>query len=102
MRAWVATALRRKLSRVGVRLRVSNGPSLYEGTEPAIGELVVNDLRTLVAVIFRPDLYFGEAYMAGRLKVRGDLEQVLEALGRLSPSPSALERVAGCLASANT
>jgi cyclopropane-fatty-acyl-phospholipid synthase len=102
MRAWVATALRRKLSRVGVRLRVSNGPSLYEGTKPAIGELVVNDLRTLVGLMFRPDLYFGEAYMAGRLEVRGDLEQVLEALGHLSPSASAIERVTGRLASANT
>ena len=102
MRAWLATALRRRLSRIGVRLRVASGPSLHEGTEPAIGELVVYDLRTLVGLILRPDLYFGEAYMAGRLEVRGNLEQVLEALGRLSPSPSAVERVVDRLSSANT
>ena len=102
MRAWLASALRRKLSRVGVRLRVASGPSLYDSVEPAIGELVVNDVRTLVALILRPDLYFGEAYMAGRLDVRGNLEAVLEALGRLSPSASAIERIAGRLAFANT
>ena len=102
MRAWLATTLRRRLSRVGVRLRVASGPSLYDGPEPAIGELVVNDVRTLVALILRPDLYFGEGYMAGRLEVRGNLEEVLEALGRLSPSPSAMERIAGLLASANS
>jgi cyclopropane-fatty-acyl-phospholipid synthase len=102
MRAWLATALRRRLSLVGVRLRVASGPCLYDGPEPAIGELVVNDVRTLVALIFRPDLYFGEAYAAGRLEVRGNLEKVLEALGRLSPAPSAVELVADCLESANT
>jgi cyclopropane-fatty-acyl-phospholipid synthase len=102
MRAWLAAALGRKLSRVGVGLRLPNGRLLYGSREPAIGEIIVKDVRTLIALILWPDLYFGEAYVAGCLEVRGDLEEMLEALGRLSPAPSAMERVADRLAFANT
>src|SRR5919109_1036704 len=102
MRGWLVAALGRKLSRVSVGLRLANGPLLYEGREPAIGEIVVKDVRTLVALVLRPDLYFGEAYMAGRLEVQGNLEEVIEALGRLSPTASAVERVAERLTTANT
>ena len=102
MRAWLAAALARNLSRVGVRLRVAKGPAWYDGPEPAIGELVVSDVRTLLGLVFRPDLYFGEAYTAGRLRVRGNLKEVVEAVGRLSPAPSVVERIANRLAFANT
>ncbi len=102
MRAWLAATLGRKLSQVGVRLRLADGQSLYHGPEPVIGELIVHDIRTLVGLVLRPDLSFGEAYAAGRLDVRGHLEEVLEALGRLSPAACAIERIANRLTSANT
>jgi cyclopropane-fatty-acyl-phospholipid synthase len=44
--------------------------------------IVIRDRRTLVALLCRPDLAFGEAYMAGRLDVEGDVVGALEALYR--------------------
>jgi cyclopropane-fatty-acyl-phospholipid synthase len=63
-----------------------DGSSPFEGGT-AIGDLVVRDRRALLGLIINPELYFGEAYMAKRLDVRGPLEQVVEALSRL-PTPA--------------
>jgi cyclopropane-fatty-acyl-phospholipid synthase len=94
MRAWLAAALRRKLSPVGVRLRLWTGATLYDGAQPPLGDLVVRDSRTLLQLVLHPDLYIGEAYMAGRLDVTGDLEAVIEALGRTTPRATLRERLA--------
>ena len=40
--------------------------------------------RRSLGLAVNPDLWFGEAYMAGRLDVRGPLEPVVEALSRLT------------------
>jgi cyclopropane-fatty-acyl-phospholipid synthase len=101
MRAWVAEALRRKLSPVGVRLRLWTGDTLYEGAPP-VGDLVVHDLRTLLQLAVHPHLYFGEAYMAGRLDVVGDLETVLEAIGSTSAHPTLRERLHSWLTRPNS
>jgi cyclopropane-fatty-acyl-phospholipid synthase len=100
MRTWLASALRSKLSRVGVRLRLWTG-EVFAPAEPARGELVVHDFATLLGLVVWPDLYFGEAYMARRLDVQGALVEVLEALGRLSPTPSLWERIAAQFPAAN-
>jgi cyclopropane-fatty-acyl-phospholipid synthase len=102
MRGWLAEALRAKLEAVGVRLRLWTGALPYRGPGE-IGELVVHDFGTLFGLVFRPELYFGEAYTAGRLDVHGDLEAVIEALNHLSPAPSIVERIAAWLSwSANS
>jgi cyclopropane-fatty-acyl-phospholipid synthase len=50
-----------------------------------------------------PDLWFGEAYMAGRLDVRGPLEPVVEGLSRLTQlAPSWRGRIARALAIPNS
>ena len=50
-----------------------------------------------------PELYFGEAYMSGRLGVRGRFEPVIEALSRaVEPAPSWIERLRAALALPNT
>ena len=54
------------------------------GPSPPVGDLVVHDRRTLLGLAVNPDLWFGEAYMAGRLDVRGPIEPVVEALSRLN------------------
>jgi cyclopropane-fatty-acyl-phospholipid synthase len=65
--------------------------------------MVVGDRRTLLGLILNPDIWFGEAYMSGRLAIRGPLEPVLEALSRLSlPSGSWRDRLATMVALPNT
>jgi cyclopropane-fatty-acyl-phospholipid synthase len=67
-----------------VRVELWDGTSAYDRSPSPIGTLVIGDRRTLIGLALHPDLYFGEAYMAGRLEVRGPLEPVVEALTRLS------------------
>jgi cyclopropane-fatty-acyl-phospholipid synthase len=102
--SWVsgmlATRLQRTLEPAAIRLELWNGATSYTGSTP-IGTLVVRDRRTLRGLVFYPHLHFGEAYMRGSLDVRGELEPVLEALSRLSLSPSRAERIALRLAPAN-
>jgi cyclopropane-fatty-acyl-phospholipid synthase len=54
----------------------------------------VGDRRTLLGLAVDPELWFGEAYMRGRLEVRGPLEPVVEALTANSPlEPSWFQRM---------
>ncbi len=39
--------------------------------------LVVRDLQTLVRIALDPDLYFGDAYSAGRVELHGNLTELL-------------------------
>ena len=83
---WAAGCLQRVIRAAGVRVELWDGSSPF-GDGPAIGDLVIRDRRTLLGLIGNPELYFGEAYMAKRLDVRGALEPVVEALSRL-PAPA--------------
>lgn len=82
---WLAAALQARIARVAVRLELWDGSIEYPGPGPAVGDLIVRDRRTLLGLILRPNLYFGESYMQSRLMVRGHLTRVLEALSRLTP-----------------
>ena len=99
---WFARLLQRRLAPARVRLELWDGSSPYPSSQPAIGALVVDDPRTLRGILFNPHLQFGEAYMAGTLRVRGDLEPVLEAVSRLSLTPTWRERVSLHVPSANS
>jgi cyclopropane-fatty-acyl-phospholipid synthase len=99
----LAIRVQRRIDVAAVRLELWDGTSFYAGTQPPIGDLVIGDRRVLAGLALNPDLYFGEAFMSGRLDVRGSLEQVVEALTRAAPTaPSWRERVAGWLAARNT
>jgi cyclopropane-fatty-acyl-phospholipid synthase len=100
---WLAAQLQRTVEPVGV------GVELWDGSRPStlphrtIGDMIVGDRRTLLGLILNPELWFGEAYMAGRLQVRGPLGRVLEGLSRLSlPAGSWRERFSAGLAVPNT
>jgi cyclopropane-fatty-acyl-phospholipid synthase len=82
---WLADRVQRMIEPAAVRLELWDGSSAYSGTRPAIGDLLVADRRTLLGLALNPDLWFGEAYMAGRLEVRGPLEPVVEALTANTP-----------------
>jgi hypothetical protein len=82
---WLAARLERLLASVDVRLQLWDGQSSWTSSRRPIGTLIIGDRRTLLGLIVNPELWFGDAYMTGRLQVQGHLERVLEALYRLSP-----------------
>lgn len=98
---WLAAILQSTIASAAVRVELADGSSTYAGPEPPVGALVVRDARTVLGLIVNPHLYFGEAYTAGRLDVRGGLEPVVEAISRLSLLPSWREHVAARVTAAN-
>jgi len=100
---WLAARVQRTIDPAAVRLELWDGSSTYAGTRPPIGDLLVRDRWTLLGLAVHPDLWFGEAYMSGRLEVRGPLEPVIEALSALVPAyPSWRERLRLALAGYNS
>jgi cyclopropane-fatty-acyl-phospholipid synthase len=100
---WLAARIQRELDPVDVRLELWDGSSAFAHGRPAIGDVVVGDRLSLVELALDPDLYFGEAYMSGRVEVRGPFEQVIEALTRKSqPRDSLAARLRAVLAVPNT
>lgn len=98
---WLAGILQHRIAPAAVRVELADGSSTYTGPEPASGSLVVHDTRVILGLLVNPHLYFGEAYMAGRLDIRGGLERVVEAVSRLSLLPSPIERITSPLTIAN-
>jgi cyclopropane-fatty-acyl-phospholipid synthase len=98
---WLAAVLQTRIAPAAVRVELADGTSTYAGPEPASGSLIVRDARVILGLLVNPHLYFGEAYMAGRLDVRGGLERVVEAVSRLSLLPSPIERITSPLSVPN-
>ena len=98
---WLAAILQRKIAPAAVRLELADGSSTYAGPDPPLGALIVHDAQTVLGLLINPHLYFGEAYTAGRLDVRGRIEPVVEAISRLSLLPSWREHVTARLTAAN-
>ena len=100
---WLASRVQQTMHPAPVRLVLWDGSSPYAGSAPPVGDLLLHDRRALLGLVFNPDLRFGEAYMAGRLDVRGPLQPVLDALSRsAAASPSWRERLSVAVGRANT
>jgi cyclopropane-fatty-acyl-phospholipid synthase len=100
---WLAARIQTIVDPAHIRVELWDGSSPYAGDEPAIGDLIVHDRAALVGLIVNPDLYFGEAFTAGRLDVRGSLPVITASLTRLSPlEPTWFDCIAAILSSANT
>src|ERR1700704_5087440 len=69
----LAARVQRTIEHVAVRLELWDGSAPYSASTPPIGDLIVRDRRTLVGLLVNPELWFGEAYMARRLEIRGGL-----------------------------
>jgi len=74
-----------------VRLALWDGWSPYRGAAEPVATVPFLGRRPLVGVLRRPDLWFGESYMAGGLTVDGDLVGALEAIYEHA-APQALPR----------
>jgi cyclopropane-fatty-acyl-phospholipid synthase len=99
---WLAAQVQRRIADGPVRLELWDGQPAPGAPPSAVGDLVVGDRLALMGLAFNPDLYFGEAYTAGRIRVRGALREVVTALSRSSAAnPSPWERAADLLARAN-
>jgi cyclopropane-fatty-acyl-phospholipid synthase len=100
---WLAAWLQRVIEPAAVRLELWDGSSPYSGSQTPIGSVLLHDRRALIGLLLDPDLWFGEAYTAGRLEVRGDLETVIETLNRLTLGPpTLLERLRSALERPNS
>lgn len=96
---WLASRVQQVIEPAAVRLELWDGSSPYAVSEAPVGDIVVNDRRVLLGLATNPELWFGEAYMKGRLEVRGALERVVEALSRaVPPAPSWRARLETTLA----
>jgi cyclopropane-fatty-acyl-phospholipid synthase len=99
---WLAARVQRTIAPGAVRLELWDGSSPYDDSRSPVGDLVVHDRKTLLGLAVNPHLWFGEAYMARRLDVRGPLEPVVEALSRLSLTPAWQARLGGMLVIPNS
>jgi cyclopropane-fatty-acyl-phospholipid synthase len=98
---WLAGRLQSVIEPSRLRLELWDGSSSYSRSD-AIGSIVVRNRRTLIGLVIDPDLWFGEAYTAGTLDVRGDLEGVIEGFTPVTLQPTLLERFRGVLARSNS
>lgn len=92
---WMANCLRATLARAAIQLQLWDGSLLQLPADP-VGTLAVGDRGALWGLVLNPEIAFGEAYMAGRVAIRGDFAAVIERLSMLSRPgpPSVAERIA--------
>ena len=100
---WLGRQVQQRIADAPVRLELWDG-RFAEGAPPrAAGDLIVHDRRVLIGLALNPELYFGEAYTAGRLEVRGFLPDVLAALSRrMAPRAAWRERLTALLSPTNS
>jgi cyclopropane-fatty-acyl-phospholipid synthase len=78
---WCLSRLATFLHGAPVRLELWN-KSAIDPALPRVATVVIKDRGTLLRLLRRPALEFGEAYSAGRLVVKGDLVCLLEAVNK--------------------
>src|SRR5262245_41277401 len=79
-RAWVESLVprlverfRRRLGEVPIRLELWNGAAYDLSTEPARATVAVRGPGALLRLALDPARFFGDAYSAGEIEVRGSL-----------------------------
>ena len=72
-----------------IRFVLWNGESVATADPQVVANLHIADRRTLLRLLYHPELEFGEAYTDGRLRIDGDLLTVLEAAFGAPASPRA-------------
>ncbi len=78
---WSLSRISKFLHGAPVRLQLWNGRRTFSETPP-VATVLIKDRETLIRLLLRPSMAFGEAYASGRILVTGDLVQALEAVNR--------------------
>lgn len=78
---WCLSKLSTFLQGAPVRLELWN-KGCTNPVVPPVATVVIKDRGTLIGLLRRPALTFGEAYSAGRIVVKGDLVRLLEVVNR--------------------
>src|SRR5262245_35183716 len=79
---WCLGRLSRGLAGAPVRVSLWNGLTAVLGKGRPVATVFVQDRSTLLRLLLRPALEFGEAYAAGRLRVDGNLVEMLAGVNR--------------------
>jgi cyclopropane-fatty-acyl-phospholipid synthase len=79
---WCLHRIARSLDGAELRLQLWDGHSVTTGPNAPVATIAIGDRSTLLGLLFRPELEFGEAYAAGRIDVEGPLVRALEAVAR--------------------
>lgn len=82
---WMVRTLLRALNDAPIAIRLWNGQTFYWGQARPEVTLKIRERRALRQLFVDPDLYFGDAYSAGRIGVEGDLLEFLNLVTRNLP-----------------
>jgi cyclopropane-fatty-acyl-phospholipid synthase len=86
---WLLRSLLRAIGNPALRLVLRNGESVCAADAEPVHTVRIKDRRTLLRLLYHPELEFGEAYTDGRLEVDGNLVGLLEKVYTAPPSPLA-------------
>lgn len=90
---WVLGRIGRLLAGAALRLQLWDGHGLALSPRAPAATILIRDRSTLLHLLYRPDIAFGEAYTAGRLEVQGDLVAALETIARTLGRTRRAERI---------
>jgi cyclopropane-fatty-acyl-phospholipid synthase len=79
---WALSAIVSRLGGAAFRLQLWDGTARSASPSPSVATVTVADRGTLLGLMRRPALAFGEAYAEGRIAVHGDLVPLLESINR--------------------
>ena len=79
---WALSTIVSRLGGAAFRLQLWDGTAQGASTSPSLATVTVADRGTLLRLLWRPALAFGEAYADGRIAVHGDLVALLESINR--------------------
>jgi len=77
---WIARRLLQARGNPPVPLRLWDGSEVEGGSETPVAHLRIDDRRTLLRLVARGDMGFGDAYSEGKIEVDGDLVRTLTEL----------------------
>jgi cyclopropane-fatty-acyl-phospholipid synthase len=79
---WLLQKIHQSAGRPPIRLILGNGVEVSPPETVPNTAIVIRDRRTLLDLIFDPEVGFGNAYGEGRITVKGDLVAALEVIYR--------------------
>ena len=79
---WLVKRILSFLKDIRITIVLWNGEKFAGTHSPSFAHVHIADRHDLYRVMLRPNLYFGDLYSAGRIKIEGDLLQFLEAYSR--------------------